>query len=136
MHLLELQQLLGCNTFLHIDFLIWLVSIMLQITYGAPIYRLNLLKDSCLWTIKLHVIGGLKFYSSYISFLAFFQEWDVCLPRLSVEPGFHCHCFLAFSKGKDNLKKYWTLDVEGEILGSHSPILHVRLWCLKLELLN
>ncbi|KAM4116681.1 hypothetical protein ACJW30_02G068200 [Castanea mollissima] len=34
-------------------------GVYILITYGAPIYRLNLLKDSCLWTIKLHVIEKL-----------------------------------------------------------------------------
>lgn len=33
---------------------------MLQITYGAPTYRLNLLKETGSWTIKLHVIGQSK----------------------------------------------------------------------------
>nr|XP_048322156.1 EEF1A lysine methyltransferase 4 isoform X2 [Ziziphus jujuba var. spinosa] len=31
----------------------------LLITYGAPLYRLRLLRDSCSWTIKLHVIEKL-----------------------------------------------------------------------------
>lgn len=32
-------------------------GIYILITYGAPSYRLNLLKSSCKWKIKLHVIG-------------------------------------------------------------------------------
>ncbi|KAK6913619.1 Methyltransferase type 11 [Dillenia turbinata] len=36
-------------------------GVYILITYGAPIYRLNLLKDSCSWTVKLHVIGWFKF---------------------------------------------------------------------------
>ncbi|CAM8905660.1 unnamed protein product [Rhodiola kirilowii] len=31
-------------------------GIYLLITYGSPTYRLRLLKESCAWTIKLHVI--------------------------------------------------------------------------------
>ncbi|RVX22236.1 Methyltransferase-like protein 13 [Vitis vinifera] len=31
-------------------------GVYMLITYGAPIYRLRLLRDSCSWTIKLHVI--------------------------------------------------------------------------------
>lgn len=31
-------------------------GVYILITYGAPIYRLHLLRDSRLWTIKLHVI--------------------------------------------------------------------------------
>ncbi|KAJ8759791.1 hypothetical protein K2173_009892 [Erythroxylum novogranatense] len=27
------------------------------VTYGSPVYRLRLLKESCSWSIKLHVIG-------------------------------------------------------------------------------
>ncbi|KAH9766449.1 methyltransferase 11 domain-containing protein [Citrus sinensis] len=32
---------------------------LLQVTYGAPIYRLGMLRDSCSWNIKLHVIEKL-----------------------------------------------------------------------------
>uniref|UniRef100_A0A5B7BKG8 Methyltransferase type 11 domain-containing protein n=1 Tax=Davidia involucrata TaxID=16924 RepID=A0A5B7BKG8_DAVIN len=32
-------------------------GVYILITYGAPIYRLRLLRDSCSWTVKLHVIG-------------------------------------------------------------------------------
>lgn len=35
-------------------------GIYILITYGAPIYRLRLLRDSCSWTIKLHVIEKLS----------------------------------------------------------------------------
>lgn len=62
---------------------------MLQITYGAPIYRLRLLRDSGSWTIKLHVIGWLnshcscnhaltetKVYVEYRS-LALFLSWMI-----------------------------------------------------------
>ncbi|XP_010555152.1 PREDICTED: methyltransferase-like protein 13 isoform X2 [Tarenaya hassleriana] len=31
-------------------------GVYILITYGAPVYRLHLLKESCSWTIKLHVI--------------------------------------------------------------------------------
>ncbi|XP_062172478.1 uncharacterized protein LOC133877174 isoform X2 [Alnus glutinosa] len=34
-------------------------GVYILITYGAPTYRLHLLRDSCLWTIKLHVIEKL-----------------------------------------------------------------------------
>ncbi|GMY28011.1 EEF1A lysine methyltransferase 4 [Fagus crenata] len=34
-------------------------GVYILITYGAPIYRLHLLRDSCLWTTKLHVIEKL-----------------------------------------------------------------------------
>ncbi|KAF7800771.1 methyltransferase-like protein 13 [Senna tora] len=34
-------------------------GVYILITYGAPLYRLRLLRDSCLWTIKLHVIEKL-----------------------------------------------------------------------------
>ncbi|XP_021889478.1 methyltransferase-like protein 13, partial [Carica papaya] len=32
-------------------------GVYILVTYGAPVYRLRLLKESCSWTIKLHVIG-------------------------------------------------------------------------------
>ncbi|XP_042474872.1 eEF1A lysine and N-terminal methyltransferase isoform X2 [Macadamia integrifolia] len=32
-------------------------GVYILITYGAPIYRLHLLRDLCMWTIKLHVIA-------------------------------------------------------------------------------
>ncbi|KAF9619034.1 hypothetical protein IFM89_004378 [Coptis chinensis] len=32
-------------------------GVYILITYGAPVYRLSLLRDPCFWTIKLHVIG-------------------------------------------------------------------------------
>ncbi|KAJ8421643.1 hypothetical protein Cgig2_020745 [Carnegiea gigantea] len=32
-------------------------GIYILITYGAPSYRLDLLKSSCKWKIKLHIIG-------------------------------------------------------------------------------
>ncbi|XP_028060901.1 EEF1A lysine methyltransferase 4 isoform X2 [Camellia sinensis] len=35
-------------------------GVYILITYGVPISRLRLLRDSCSWTIKLHVIGQLK----------------------------------------------------------------------------
>ncbi|MCD7457026.1 hypothetical protein HAX54_033921 [Datura stramonium] len=31
-------------------------GVYILITYGTPIYRLHLLRNSCLWSIKLHVI--------------------------------------------------------------------------------
>ncbi|KAG6731449.1 hypothetical protein I3842_01G129800 [Carya illinoinensis] len=34
-------------------------GVYILVTYGAPIYRLHLLRDSCSWTIKLHVIEKL-----------------------------------------------------------------------------
>ncbi|EEF43166.1 EEF1A lysine methyltransferase 4 isoform X1 [Ricinus communis] len=34
-------------------------GVYILVTYGAPVYRLCLLKESCLWTIKLHVIEKL-----------------------------------------------------------------------------
>ncbi|KAJ4721919.1 methyltransferase-like protein 13 [Melia azedarach] len=34
-------------------------GVYILVTYGAPIYRLGLLKDSCMWRIKLHVIEKL-----------------------------------------------------------------------------
>ncbi|KAF3456464.1 hypothetical protein FNV43_RR01114 [Rhamnella rubrinervis] len=34
-------------------------GVYILITYGAPVYRLRLLRDSCSWTIKLHVIEKL-----------------------------------------------------------------------------
>ncbi|KAH7513570.1 uncharacterized protein LOC107433368 [Ziziphus jujuba] len=34
-------------------------GVYILITYGAPLYRLRLLRDSCSWTIKLHVIEKL-----------------------------------------------------------------------------
>ncbi|WCJ20817.1 S-adenosyl-L-methionine-dependent methyltransferases superfamily protein [Euphorbia peplus] len=32
-------------------------GVYILVTYGAPIYRLRLLRESCLWRIKLHVIA-------------------------------------------------------------------------------
>ncbi|PPD97875.1 hypothetical protein GOBAR_DD05129 [Gossypium barbadense] len=32
-------------------------GVYILITYGAPVYRLGLLKESCMWSIKLHVIA-------------------------------------------------------------------------------
>ncbi|OMO58529.1 Methyltransferase type 11 [Corchorus olitorius] len=32
-------------------------GVYILITYGAPVYRLGLLKESCTWSIKLHVIA-------------------------------------------------------------------------------
>ncbi|XP_022760773.1 methyltransferase-like protein 13 isoform X2 [Durio zibethinus] len=32
-------------------------GVYILITYGAPVYRLDLLKESCMWSIKLHVIA-------------------------------------------------------------------------------
>ncbi|KAK8623961.1 hypothetical protein V6N13_065320 [Hibiscus sabdariffa] len=32
-------------------------GVYILITYGTPVYRLALLKESCTWSIKLHVIG-------------------------------------------------------------------------------
>ncbi|KAK7329361.1 hypothetical protein VNO77_23522 [Canavalia gladiata] len=34
-------------------------GVYVLVTYGAPLYRLRLLQDSCSWTIKLHVIEKL-----------------------------------------------------------------------------
>ncbi|PQM43278.1 methyltransferase-like protein 13 [Prunus yedoensis var. nudiflora] len=34
-------------------------GVYILITYGAPLYRLHLLRESCSWTIKLHVIEKL-----------------------------------------------------------------------------
>ncbi|XP_061368684.1 uncharacterized protein LOC133311623 [Gastrolobium bilobum] len=34
-------------------------GVYILVTYGAPLYRLRLLKESCSWTIKLHVIDKL-----------------------------------------------------------------------------
>ncbi|KAJ1393112.1 S-adenosyl-L-methionine-dependent methyltransferase [Sesbania bispinosa] len=34
-------------------------GVYILVTYGAPLYRLRLLRDSCSWTIKLHVIDKL-----------------------------------------------------------------------------
>ncbi|XP_057959009.1 uncharacterized protein LOC131151684 [Malania oleifera] len=34
-------------------------GVYILITYGAPIYRLRLLRETCLWTTKLHVIEKL-----------------------------------------------------------------------------
>nr|AFK47960.1 unknown [Medicago truncatula] len=34
-------------------------GVYILVTYGAPLYRLRLLRDSCSWTIKLHVIEKL-----------------------------------------------------------------------------
>ncbi|MCH80605.1 methyltransferase-like protein 13-like, partial [Trifolium medium] len=33
-------------------------GVYILVTYGAPQYRLRLLRESCSWTIKLHVIGA------------------------------------------------------------------------------
>ncbi|XP_043707914.1 EEF1A lysine methyltransferase 4 [Telopea speciosissima] len=35
-------------------------GVYILITYGAPVYRLHLLRGLCLWTIKLHVIEKLE----------------------------------------------------------------------------
>ncbi|KAE8714255.1 S-adenosyl-L-methionine-dependent methyltransferases superfamily protein isoform 2 [Hibiscus syriacus] len=32
-------------------------GVYILVTYGAPVYRLGLLKESCTWSIKLHVIA-------------------------------------------------------------------------------
>ncbi|CDO98708.1 unnamed protein product [Coffea canephora] len=50
-------------------------GIYLLITYGAPNYRLHLLRNSCSWTIKLHVIG--KLLSEETSQC---REWDLTFP--------------------------------------------------------
>lgn len=42
---------------------------MLQITYGAPSYRLNLLRDMNVWTTKLHVIGLSRWFLCAINLL-------------------------------------------------------------------
>lgn len=34
-------------------------GVYILVTYGAPLYRLRLLKESCSWSIKLHVIEKL-----------------------------------------------------------------------------
>ncbi|KAK7274868.1 hypothetical protein RIF29_15969 [Crotalaria pallida] len=34
-------------------------GVYILVTYGAPLYRMRLLRDSCSWTIKLHVIEKL-----------------------------------------------------------------------------
>ncbi|XP_028767378.1 EEF1A lysine methyltransferase 4-like [Neltuma alba] len=34
-------------------------GVYILVTYGAPLYRLRLLRESCLWNIKLHVIEKL-----------------------------------------------------------------------------
>ncbi|KAJ6720890.1 S-ADENOSYL-L-METHIONINE-DEPENDENT METHYLTRANSFERASES SUPERFAMILY PROTEIN [Salix viminalis] len=34
-------------------------GVYILVTYGAPVYRLQLLRDSCSWRIKLHVIDKL-----------------------------------------------------------------------------
>lgn len=34
-------------------------GVYVLVTYGAPLYRLHLLRESCSWTIKLHVIEKL-----------------------------------------------------------------------------
>ncbi|XP_027115814.2 uncharacterized protein [Coffea arabica] len=51
-------------------------GIYLLITYGAPNYRLHLLRNSCSWTIKLHVIAG-KLLSEETSQC---REWDLTFP--------------------------------------------------------
>ncbi|XP_016198017.1 methyltransferase-like protein 13 [Arachis ipaensis] len=33
-------------------------GVYVLVTYGAPLYRLRLLRESCSWTIKLHVIAS------------------------------------------------------------------------------
>uniref|UniRef100_A0A2P2JIA0 Methyltransferase-like protein 13 n=1 Tax=Rhizophora mucronata TaxID=61149 RepID=A0A2P2JIA0_RHIMU len=34
-------------------------GVYILVTYGSPVYRLRLLRESCFWRIKLHVIGKL-----------------------------------------------------------------------------
>ncbi|KAL8151289.1 hypothetical protein V2J09_021097 [Rumex salicifolius] len=50
-------------------------GVYILITYGAPSFRLPLLKDSCSWTIKLHVIDKLISESGSDC-----KKWDLTTP--------------------------------------------------------
>ncbi|CAA2972123.1 methyltransferase 13 [Olea europaea subsp. europaea] len=50
-------------------------GVYILITYGSPIYRPHLLRESCSWTIKLHVIEKLPSADSSER-----QSWDLTSP--------------------------------------------------------
>ncbi|CAI9779706.1 unnamed protein product [Fraxinus pennsylvanica] len=57
-------------------------GVYMLITYGSPVYRLHLLRDSCSWTIKLHVIEKLPLADSSER-----QTWDLTSPILFDDGG-------------------------------------------------
>lgn len=50
-------------------------GVYILITYGAPTFRLRLLRDSCSWSIKLHVIAKTLLESS-----SEHQTWELTSP--------------------------------------------------------
>ncbi|XP_068663527.1 uncharacterized protein [Aristolochia californica] len=48
-------------------------GIFMLISYGAPNYRLSLLREPCLWEIKLHVVGKLGSQMEP-------QKWELTVP--------------------------------------------------------